>query len=102
MALEDAYLLSHLLKKRADLGNIFQKYDNIRRSRINMFAKVAQRRGDMRRETGAWAQRGKETWMWLWLKIMPLGLWLLLKVLPERWMPLASSFNYDITTVTLD
>jgi len=100
MALEDAYLLSYLLKKRDDLGNIFQQYDTIRRSRINMFAKVAQRRGDMRRETGVWAQRGKETLMWLWLKFMPLALWLLLKVLPERWMP--SSVNYDITTVALD
>jgi 2-polyprenyl-6-methoxyphenol hydroxylase-like FAD-dependent oxidoreductase len=100
MALEDAYLLSHLLKNRDDLGNVFQKYDTIRRPRIELFAKAAQRRGDIRRETGVWAQRGKETLMWLWLKIMPLALWLLLKVLPERWMP--SSVIYDITTVTLD
>lgn len=57
MALEDAYLLSHLLKKRDDLGNIFQKYDTIRRSRIKIFAKVAQRGGDMRRETGAAKER---------------------------------------------
>jgi 2-polyprenyl-6-methoxyphenol hydroxylase-like FAD-dependent oxidoreductase len=55
MALEDAYLLSRLLKKRYDLGHIFQEYDTIRRTRINMFAKMAHRGGDMRRETGAWA-----------------------------------------------
>jgi 2-polyprenyl-6-methoxyphenol hydroxylase-like FAD-dependent oxidoreductase len=100
MALEDAYLLSRLLKKTDDLGNIFQKYDTIRRPKIKMFAKAAQRGGEMRRETGAWTQRGKEILMWLWLKILPLALWLLLKVLPERWMP--DSFNYHVTTVTLD
>jgi len=100
MALEDAYLLSRLLKKTDELGEIFQKYDAIRRPRIKVFAKFAQRGGDIRRETGVWAQWWKEMLMRIWLKIIPLLLWLMLNVLPERWIP--SFINYDITTVKLD
>jgi len=100
MALEDAYLLSRLLKKTDDLGEVFRQYDTIRRPRINVFAKSAQRRGNMRRETGAWQQFVKETLLWLWLKIMSRLIWLMANALPKRWIP--SSVSYDITTVALD
>ena len=88
MAMEDVYLLYRLLRAEDNLGTVFKKFDRMRRPRIQEISEISQKGGDIRRETGPWAQWFKETMMWLWLKFMP-----------EAWM--TSPFEYDITTVEI-
>ena len=89
MALEDTVLLARLLAEKTDIAAVFQKFDKIRRPRIETFFKHAQTSGNLRRETGPWGQ---------WLKEW--GIWLMLKIIPEWWSSVP--FEYDITTVSLE
>jgi 2-polyprenyl-6-methoxyphenol hydroxylase-like FAD-dependent oxidoreductase len=88
MALEDVYLLYRLLQEDIDLQTVFQKFDDIRRPRLEEIWGLSRQGGDIRRETGPWKQWIREWLIWAWLKFMP-----------ERWM--ASPFEYDITTVQI-
>lgn len=88
MAMEDVFLLYCLLQQDDDLPTIFQKFESIGRPRIEEIFKLSKRGGDMRRETGPWAQWFKETMMWLWLKLIS-----------ESWT--SGLFEYDITTVAI-
>jgi 2-polyprenyl-6-methoxyphenol hydroxylase-like FAD-dependent oxidoreductase len=89
MALEDAVLLARLLAEKTDIATVFQKFDKIRRPRIETFFKYAETSGNLRRETGPWRQ---------WLKEW--GMWIMLKIIPESWS--SAPFDYDIITLGLD
>ena len=89
MALEDTVLLARLLAEKTDIATVFQKFDKIRRPRIETFFKYAQTSGNLRRETGPWGQ---------WLKEW--GMWLFLKITPEWWSSVP--FEYDVITVSLE
>ena len=53
MALEDTVLLCRLLQEKNDIATVFQKFDAIRRPRIETFFKYSQRSGES--EEGDWA-----------------------------------------------
>ena len=88
MAMEDAFLLCRLLQKHNDLSIVFEKYEGIRRPRIETLVKLSLQAGDMRRVASPWAQWFKEWSMWAWLRIMP-----------ETW--LTRNMEYDITAVDI-
>lgn len=55
MALEDVFLLSRLLEDRTrPLSEVFERYDAIRRPRVNEIFKIAADNGDMRKKTTPW------------------------------------------------
>lgn len=63
MALEDVFLLSRLLATGVMAGGlttVFEKFDAIRRPRVNSFSKLATIRGAGRKKTGVLAQWIKE------------------------------------------
>jgi 2-polyprenyl-6-methoxyphenol hydroxylase-like FAD-dependent oxidoreductase len=73
MALEDAFLLSRLLQKSSSstssvLSDVFEKFDRIRRPRIEKFARIAGQNATHRR-TGPWGlwfkELGLSTMLWL-------------------------------------
>lgn len=52
MAVEDAFLLARLLRDEGrELGNVFQRFDDIRRPRITEMYKIAAKNGDLRHRT---------------------------------------------------
>ena len=68
MALEDAFLLSRLLEAPFDeLSDVFAKFGQIRRPRIEKFYNMAADNGDRRRKSGIWAQWFKELALWAFL-----------------------------------
>jgi 2-polyprenyl-6-methoxyphenol hydroxylase-like FAD-dependent oxidoreductase len=89
MALEDAFLLSRLLKQSEDLHAVFKKFEVIRRPRIEQLFKMASASASIRKDTGPWGQWVKE-----WI------LWVVLKVMPETWR--TKPFEYDIMSVDID
>ena len=88
MVMEDVYLLYRLLQQDVDLQTVFQRFDEIRRPRVEEIWKLSNQSGNLRRETGPWKQWIKEWLLWAWLRF-----------LPDRWM--SSPFEYDITTVQI-
>jgi 2-polyprenyl-6-methoxyphenol hydroxylase-like FAD-dependent oxidoreductase len=65
MALEDAFLLSRLLSgPSVALPEAFEKFDKIRRPRVEKFYKLAMGRGELRKKTGPWALWMKKTAFW--------------------------------------
>lgn len=74
MALEDVILLSGLLVQyqdgdHASLQGVFDRFDQIRRPRIQRINEVAMRNGRMRRNQSPWAVWCKEWYMWTMLRI---------------------------------
>lgn len=60
MALEDVHLLSRLLEDPArQLSEAFERFDQIRRPRVNELFEISSRNAGVRRKTGPWQ---------LWLK----------------------------------
>ena len=60
MALEDVFLLSRLLEdRRRPLHEVFEKYDQIRRPRVNEIFAMAAKNAHVRKKSGPWG---------LWLK----------------------------------
>lgn len=72
-ALEDVFLLSRLLEvvqPSEPLSTAFERFDHIRRPRVEKFYKMAAGRGEWRKRTGPWAQWLKETLWWLGLQFI--------------------------------
>ena len=69
MALEDVFLLSRLLETpTATLVGVAEKFDEIRRPRIEKFYKAAAKNGDGRRKSNPWVLWFRELVLWV-------GLW---------------------------
>jgi len=70
MALEDVFLLSRLLEDRTrSLSEVFERYDAIRRPRVNGIFKLAVDNGEMRKKSGPWGLWFKELKMSLMLNV---------------------------------
>jgi 2-polyprenyl-6-methoxyphenol hydroxylase-like FAD-dependent oxidoreductase len=62
MALEDTFLLSRLLEDSSgSLSDVFAKFDDIRRPRVNEIYAQAAKNADSRRRTGPWGLWMKES-----------------------------------------
>jgi 2-polyprenyl-6-methoxyphenol hydroxylase-like FAD-dependent oxidoreductase len=91
MALEDVFLLSRLLAVDSThpLLEVFERFSQIRRPRINEFYDIAARNANVRKKTGPWI---------LWLT--ELGIWVALSIYAalglERWGLGQKSQIYDI------
>lgn len=65
MALEDVFLLSRLLEMPCgSMNDIFQKYEAIRRPRVQAIASASASRGEMRKTTGSMELKVKELAIW--------------------------------------
>lgn len=67
MAMEDVFLLSRLLKNEGaekSLREVFEKFDHVRRPRVNHIHETAARNGQKRRKTSPWALWVKEWVIW--------------------------------------
>jgi 2-polyprenyl-6-methoxyphenol hydroxylase-like FAD-dependent oxidoreductase len=65
MAVEDVFLLSRLLATPSlSLSDVFEKFDGIRRPRLEKFFKLAARNAESRKRTGPLTQRLKELATW--------------------------------------
>jgi 2-polyprenyl-6-methoxyphenol hydroxylase-like FAD-dependent oxidoreductase len=61
MAVEDAFLLARLLQDEGRaLGDVFQRFDEIRRPRVTEMYKIAARNVDVRQKTGPWGLAAKQ------------------------------------------
>ncbi|KAJ5160077.1 uncharacterized protein N7482_007081 [Penicillium canariense] len=61
MGLEDVFLLSRLLEDhKRSLDEVFDKYDHIRRPRVNEIFKLAAQNAEVRRKSSAWGLWFKE------------------------------------------
>ncbi|CAI7637148.1 unnamed protein product [Penicillium glandicola] len=74
LAFEDVLLLSGLLDQYQAggytvLGEVFDRFDRIRRPRIQRINEVALRNGRMRRNQSPWAVWCKEWYMWIMLHV---------------------------------
>ncbi|KAJ5817463.1 hypothetical protein N7447_009696 [Penicillium robsamsonii] len=74
LAFEDVLLFSGLLEKYeggdyTDLGEVFDRFDLIRRPRIQRINEVALHNGRMRRNQSPWAVWLKEWYMWIMLHV---------------------------------
>lgn len=66
MALEDVFLLSRLLKApSSSLPNIFLKFDQVRRPRVEKMYKTAARNGERRKKASPWGQWWMEWVVWI-------------------------------------
>lgn len=67
MAIEDAFVLSHVIKQNPNhsIEDVFLKYDNIRRPRITRISTSAERNGQLWRKTGPWGLWFKQFMAWL-------------------------------------
>jgi 2-polyprenyl-6-methoxyphenol hydroxylase-like FAD-dependent oxidoreductase len=98
MALEDAFLLSRLLQKSSSstssvLSDVFEKFDGIRRPRIEKFARIAGQNATHRR-TGPWG---------LWFKELGLStmLWLFWITGFMKWRFFQGDLIYDVDEVPI-
>ncbi|KAL2808433.1 salicylate hydroxylase [Aspergillus granulosus] len=68
MALEDAFALSGLLRKEGTLEEVWERYESVRRPRVEEITRKSEKNSDMRKRTGPWG---------LWMKEIGLsaGLW---------------------------
>ncbi|GAD96742.1 salicylate hydroxylase, putative [Paecilomyces variotii No. 5] len=65
MAMEDVFLLSRLLKDReSSLTEVFEKFNRVRRPRINKIYEIAAHNGERRIQTSPWALWAREWAMW--------------------------------------
>ncbi|KAJ9239218.1 hypothetical protein DTO169E5_4508 [Paecilomyces variotii] len=68
MAVEDVFLLSRLLKDgeggETSLSEVFEKFERVRRPRIDRIYETAARNGERRKQTGPWGLWAKEWVMW--------------------------------------
>lgn len=90
MALEDAFLLSRLLEDRTrSLGDIYKRFDQIRRPRVDEIANLAARNAQVRKRAGPWGLRLKELgiWMYMWVS-WTFGL--------DKWGVVQKHLVYDI------
>ncbi|PYH43314.1 FAD-dependent oxidoreductase [Aspergillus saccharolyticus JOP 1030-1] len=95
MALEDAFLLSRVLKEKDwSLEHAFARYEAIRRPRINELYQLAAKNGRRRKATGSWALWVGENVMWA-----RLGLYRILGL--ESWGLGQTHLVYDIDEVEL-
>jgi len=101
MALEDAFMLSRLLLPETgtafampSLGEVFSKFDEIRRPRIEKFHRLAAGRGEQRKRTGKWAHWAKETAFWA-------GLWVYKSLRLDRWGFWEGDLVYDIDEIEI-
>jgi 2-polyprenyl-6-methoxyphenol hydroxylase-like FAD-dependent oxidoreductase len=70
MAVEDVFLISRLLDVPSlSLSDIFDRFDRIRRPRLERFFKAAARNSESRKRTGPLAQRLKELAAWTLLGV---------------------------------
>lgn len=68
MAAEDAFMLARLLQDEGRaLGDVFQRFDEIRRPRITEMYKIAAHNGDLRHRTGPWGLMAKQLAIKLYL-----------------------------------
>lgn len=71
MALEDAFLLSRLLENpNHSLSEVYEKFDKIRRPRINEVAGLATSNAQMRKKTGPWGLWAKEVGIWMYCSVV--------------------------------
>jgi len=102
MALEDVFLLSHLLSSAHSassstdmaLDGVFETFDQIRRPRVENFSKRAAARSERRKKTGAWAQWGMEVVLWA-------SLWVLRSIGLHKWGIGETDLVYDIGEVQI-
>lgn len=65
MALEDVFLLSRLLEQPSrPLPEVFEKYQAIRRPRVEAIANASASNGEIRKDTGPIALKVKEFTIW--------------------------------------
>jgi 2-polyprenyl-6-methoxyphenol hydroxylase-like FAD-dependent oxidoreductase len=70
MALEDTFLLSRLLEDpNRSLSDAFEKFDQIRRPRVDETAKLAARNVQIRKKTGPWGLWLKEQMIWMYSSV---------------------------------
>jgi 2-polyprenyl-6-methoxyphenol hydroxylase-like FAD-dependent oxidoreductase len=70
MAAEDVFLLLRLLEAPSlSLSDVFERFNRIRRPRVEKFFKLAERNGESRRRTGPLAQRLKELAAWTLISV---------------------------------
>lgn len=95
MALEDVFLLSRMLEfPTATLSDTFEKFEKVRRPRIDKFYKIAAKNGDERRKPSPWVLWFKECVLWLILTaITSLNL--------HRWRSGQKDLMYDIDQIEL-
>lgn len=75
MALEDVFLLARLLKDPSrPLDEVFKKYDEVRRPRIDEIFTMAANNAKSRKESGSWGLWFKEFAAYLSLSLSALGL----------------------------
>lgn len=101
MALEDAFMLSRLLLPETgtafampSLGEVFSKFDEIRRPRIEKFHRLAADRGEQRKRTSEWAHWAKEMAFWA-------GLWVYSSLRLDRWGFGEGDLVYDIDEIEI-
>lgn len=73
MALEDAFLLSRLLDATSpsvSLSTLFEKFDGIRRPRVQKFYGFASQRTQYRETTSPWRQWLKEVLIWALMRLV--------------------------------
>ena len=95
MALEDAFLLSRLLEDSTrPLSQVFAKYDEVRRPRVNEIYLQAADNASMRKKTGPWGLWLRETAFGTYMRFSnALGL--------EKWAFGQKQLVYDIDQVEL-
>lgn len=70
MALEDAFVLSRLLEDWArPLEEVFRRYDQVRRPRVDLIAGLSARNVEMRKKAGPWGLWLKEMGIWSYMGI---------------------------------
>jgi 2-polyprenyl-6-methoxyphenol hydroxylase-like FAD-dependent oxidoreductase len=95
MALEDVFLLSRLLKTTyASLSDVFEKFDELRRPRVEKMYTYEARQGDQRRKLGPWVRIFRESVWWL-------GLTVVMKLNLHSWTLGPENLVYDIDEVDI-
>jgi 2-polyprenyl-6-methoxyphenol hydroxylase-like FAD-dependent oxidoreductase len=90
MALEDVFLLSRLLQTpSATLAGVSEKFNEIRRPRIEKFYKLAAKNGDERRKSNPWV-------LWFRELVIRVGLWVFTSLNLHRKAWWQSDLAYDI------
>ncbi|KAH8697792.1 hypothetical protein BGW36DRAFT_407740 [Talaromyces proteolyticus] len=66
MALEDIFVLSHVLKHYPDgsVHDIFSKYDEVRRPRVTRIYTASEQNGQLWKKTGSWGLWFRENMVW--------------------------------------
>ncbi|KIN05152.1 hypothetical protein OIDMADRAFT_39531 [Oidiodendron maius Zn] len=95
LAMEDVFLLSRLLQVHSyTLSDVFGKFDEIRRPRVEKFYKLALINGERRKRTGPWAQWFKELAFWA-------AIWVLRSTNLHKWGFGQGDLVYDVDDVVI-